>query len=116
MYILTPHGVEEKSKTTIRFFLKRKMKEFENIKKQIMEIRKEVGNNSKGIYKNIEIRVIPNNTSSKRNLPHVTYPHPKGMEHYGHIKTDNFQETLTTFDAIHPRRKQRGIVAWFRKW
>ena len=48
MYILTPHGVEEKSKTTIRFFLKRKMKEFENIKKQIMEIRKEVGNNSIG--------------------------------------------------------------------
>ena len=24
-------------------------------------------------------------------------------------------KTLTTFDAIHPRRKQRGIVAWPRK-
>jgi hypothetical protein len=38
------------------------------------------------------------------------------MGHYGHIKTGNFQETLTTFDAIHPRREQRGIVACPRKF
>jgi hypothetical protein len=37
------------------------------------------------------------------------------MGHYGHMKTGNFRKTLTAFDAIHPRRKQRGIVAWFRK-
>jgi hypothetical protein len=45
----------------------------------------------------MESKKIP--SRSKRNLPHVTYPHPKGMGHYGHIKTGNFQETLTTFDA-----------------
>jgi hypothetical protein len=38
------------------------------------------------------------------------------MGHYGHIKTGNFRKKLTAFDAIHPRRKQRGIVAWPRKW
>jgi len=53
--------------------------------------------------------------ASKRNLPHVTYPHPKGMGHYGHMNTGNFRKTLTAVDAIHPRRKQRGIVAWPRK-
>ena len=46
--------------------------------------------------------------SSKRKLPHVTYP-PQGVGHYGHMKT------LTAFDAIHPRRSQRGIVTWPRK-
>jgi len=38
------------------------------------------------------------------------------MGHYGHLKTGNFRKTLTTFDAIHPRRKQRSIVAWLRKY
>ena len=41
MYILTPRGVEEKSKITIRF-LKRKMQEFEKIKQQIKEISMDV--------------------------------------------------------------------------
>jgi hypothetical protein len=39
---------------------------------------------------------------SKRNLPHVTYPHPKGMGHYGHIKTGKFRKKLTAFDASIP--------------
>ena len=39
----------------------------------------------------------------------MTYPNPKGMGHYGHVKTGNFRKTLSTFDAIHTRP---GIVAW----
>ena len=46
----------------------------------------------------------------------MTYPNLKGMGHYGHMKTGNFRKTLTTFDAIHARRKQRSIVAWLRKY
>ena len=38
MYLLTPRGLEEKSKITVNF-LKRKIQEFEKIKKQIEEIR-----------------------------------------------------------------------------
>ncbi len=45
----------------------------------------------------------------------MTYPHPKGMGHYGLMKTVKLWKRLTAFDAIHPRRKQRGIVAWPRK-
>ena len=41
MYILTPRGVEEKSKITIRF-LKLKMQEFQKIEQQIKEISMEV--------------------------------------------------------------------------
>jgi EPS-associated MarR family transcriptional regulator len=41
MYLITPHGIEEKSKVTARF-LKRKMAEFEDIKKQIEELKQEV--------------------------------------------------------------------------
>ena len=41
MYILTPHGVEQKAKITVNF-LKRKMNEYERIKQDIEEIRKEV--------------------------------------------------------------------------
>ena len=41
MYILTPHGIEEKTKITSSF-LKRKMDEFEDIKRQIIEISLEV--------------------------------------------------------------------------
>ena len=43
MYVLTPHGVEQKSKVTMSF-LKRKMEEFENIKQQIKEISREIEN------------------------------------------------------------------------
>jgi hypothetical protein len=59
-----------------------------------------------------KLRPYIEETESKRNLPHVTYPHPKGMGHYDHIKTGNFRKILTAFDAIHPRHMQRGIVAW----
>jgi EPS-associated MarR family transcriptional regulator len=41
MYILTPYGIEEKSRITMSF-LKRKMKEFEEIKQQIEELKQEV--------------------------------------------------------------------------
>ena len=37
MYILTPHGLEEKTKITVNF-LKRKIQEFDEIKRQIEEI------------------------------------------------------------------------------
>jgi hypothetical protein len=43
-------------------------------------------------------------------LPHVTYPHPNEMEHFGHMKTVKFRKKLTAFDTIHPCHKQRGIV------
>ena len=39
-YMLTPHGLEEKTKTTLKF-LKRKLAEYEEIKHQIKEITKE---------------------------------------------------------------------------
>lgn len=42
MYILTPKGIEQKTKVTVNF-LNRKMQEYEEIKKQITEIKKEVG-------------------------------------------------------------------------
>ena len=41
MYLLTPHGLEEKTKITVRF-LRRKIEEFEEIKQQIEEISREV--------------------------------------------------------------------------
>jgi EPS-associated MarR family transcriptional regulator len=41
MYLLTPRGIEEKTKITARF-LKRKMKEYEEIKQQIEELNGEM--------------------------------------------------------------------------
>jgi EPS-associated MarR family transcriptional regulator len=41
MYILTPHGIEQKAKITARF-LKRKMKEYEEIKHEIETLKQEV--------------------------------------------------------------------------
>ena len=41
MYILTPHGIEAKTKITVNF-LKRKMNEYEKIKQEIKELKKEV--------------------------------------------------------------------------
>ena len=38
--MLTPHGLEEKTKITLKF-LKRKLTEYEEIKHQIQEIKKE---------------------------------------------------------------------------
>ncbi len=40
-YFLTPHGLEEKARTTMRF-LNRKLYEQEEIKRQIEELRREV--------------------------------------------------------------------------
>ena len=42
LYILTPSGIEEKAKITYRF-LKRKMKEYEQLEEQIRLLKKEVG-------------------------------------------------------------------------
>ena len=41
MYLLTPHGIEEKTKVTTKF-LKRKMAEFDAIKQQIERLKREV--------------------------------------------------------------------------
>ena len=41
MYLLTPHGIEEKSKITVNFF-NHKMEEFENIKQQIEKLKKDI--------------------------------------------------------------------------
>ena len=41
MYILTPQGVEQKSKITVNF-LKRKMEEYEKIKQEIEKLKKDV--------------------------------------------------------------------------
>ena len=42
LYLLTPLGMEEKAKTTYRF-LKRKIEEYEKLKKEIAQLKKEVG-------------------------------------------------------------------------
>ena len=41
MYILTPHGIEQKAKVTVNF-LKRKMNEYEKIKQEIEDLKGEV--------------------------------------------------------------------------
>jgi len=51
-----------------------------------------------------KLRSYIEETESKRNLPVVI-----------HIKTGNFRKILTAFEAIHPRRMQRGIEAWTLK-
>jgi len=43
MYLLTPRGIEEKARVT-NSFLKRKMAEFEEIKKQIKDLKLEISN------------------------------------------------------------------------
>ncbi len=41
-YFLTPMGIEEKARITVRY-LKVKMQEYEEIRKEIEELKKEVG-------------------------------------------------------------------------
>lgn len=41
LYLLTPYGVDEKTRVTVRF-LKRKMNEYELLEKEIAELQKEV--------------------------------------------------------------------------
>lgn len=43
-YLLTPRGLEEKAKITVRF-LKQRMGEYEHLKEEIAELQKEVQNN-----------------------------------------------------------------------
>ncbi len=43
-YLLTPHGVREKARVTLRF-LQRKMDEYEEIKQEINRLQSEVDNN-----------------------------------------------------------------------
>ena len=47
IYMLTPKGLEEKGQLTVRF-LKRKLAEYEEIKKQILELHNEVQQESLG--------------------------------------------------------------------
>jgi EPS-associated MarR family transcriptional regulator len=42
LYYLTPHGIEEKARTTY-FFLKRKMEEYEHLEEEIRQLRQEAG-------------------------------------------------------------------------
>jgi len=41
LYMLTPHGLEEKAKVTYRFF-KRKLEEYERLESEIRELREEI--------------------------------------------------------------------------
>lgn len=41
-YLLTPHGVEEKARITVRF-LKHKLQEYEQLRKEIEELKRETG-------------------------------------------------------------------------
>ena len=42
LYYLTPHGIEEKARTTY-FFLKRKMEEYEHLEEEIRQLQEEAG-------------------------------------------------------------------------
>ena len=42
LYMLTPHGLEEKTKATYRF-LKKKMDEYEQLEAEIIQLKKEAG-------------------------------------------------------------------------
>jgi hypothetical protein len=44
MYLLTPKGIEEKAKVTVRF-LKNKMQEYEALNKEILALKKEIHHN-----------------------------------------------------------------------
>ena len=54
MYILTPQGLDEKAKITAAF-LKRKMKEFDEIKRQIKEIAQDAEEEGLGTFLVIKI-------------------------------------------------------------
>lgn len=45
LYFLTPHGIEEKARTTV-LFLKRKMHEYERLEQEIRVLKEEVSNNA----------------------------------------------------------------------
>lgn len=49
-YLLTPHGVEEKASITVRF-LKYKMQEYELLRAEIKELKREAG--QKGLPENV---------------------------------------------------------------
>lgn len=48
-YLLTPHGVEEKARITVRF-LKHKMQEYEQLRKEIEELKREA--DKRGLLEN----------------------------------------------------------------
>jgi len=47
VYLLTPRGIEQKTAITLHF-LRRKMEEYETLKKEIKDLRREVDQNSGG--------------------------------------------------------------------
>lgn len=49
-YLLTPHGVEEKARITVRF-LKYKMQEYEQLRAEITELKREA--EQKGLLENV---------------------------------------------------------------
>ena len=44
VYLLTPFGIEEKARITVRF-LKQRMREYEELKREIKQLKREVKNN-----------------------------------------------------------------------
>ena len=52
-YLLTPKGIENKTKITIRF-LKRKMQEYDALKFEIERLQQEIGSQKKGVKGVIE--------------------------------------------------------------
>ena len=46
VYLLTPNGLEEKARITVRF-LKQRIRDYEQIKREIEELEQEVRNNNK---------------------------------------------------------------------
>ncbi len=49
MYLLTPRGIEAKTALTVRF-LKAKMLEYENLRAEIEEVRREVGASGNAVH------------------------------------------------------------------
>jgi len=52
-YVLTPHGLQEKARLTLRF-LKHKLTEYEEIKRQIRQLAREVEQENINIYEDSE--------------------------------------------------------------
>jgi EPS-associated MarR family transcriptional regulator len=58
LYYLTPSGLEEKTKTTY-FFLKRKMREYEELEEEIRQLRKEASDMVSGMPSDLRNRNLP---------------------------------------------------------
>ena len=55
MYILTPHGIEQKARITTRF-LRRKLREYDELKEEIASLKQEVEQNSNSIVQAVNLK------------------------------------------------------------